>query len=70
MVMVTLVSALLCGLTTLKFSIQRLHDIEIPGWVVLFWIIPGLQVLSFPFLCCIAGTLGSNRFGPQSSDNK
>lgn len=44
-------------------TVKRLHDIELPGTLVLLLLVPILSTLLIVFLIFIKGTLGPNRYG-------
>lgn len=50
---------------TLAVSVRRLHDIEKSGWWYLINFVPCIGQLVFLVFCCIAGTPGENKYGPD-----
>lgn len=45
------------------FSVKRLHDINLTGWLALIELIPLINLLFFIFLICMPGTEGDNKYG-------
>ncbi len=45
-------------------SIQRIHDIDLSGWLLFFWLMPVVNLL----LLIIPGTMGSNRYGKEMKE--
>jgi len=44
---------------------KRWHDMNVPGWMALTLIIPGINIV-VPFVCgCVRGTHGPNKYGPD-----
>jgi uncharacterized membrane protein YhaH (DUF805 family) len=49
----------------IALDIKRLHDCDLPGWLVLLFFIPYLGGIAMFIICgFIPGTEGDNRFGP------
>ena len=51
------------------FAIQRLHDIDQPGWLSLFYLVPFLNVLFLFYLLLMPGDKVKNRFGRPAPPN-
>jgi uncharacterized membrane protein YhaH (DUF805 family) len=49
----------------LAVAIRRLHDTDRSGWWILLGLIPLLGGLVLLVFCCLDGTPGDNRFGPD-----
>ncbi|QGZ41015.1 uncharacterized membrane protein YhaH (DUF805 family) [Pseudoduganella flava] len=48
----------------LLFSVRRLRDLEMPGWLAIAWLVPLLNVLLAILLCAMPGAAAANRNGP------
>ena len=46
-------------------TIKRLHDLDRPGWHVLFLLIPLYNIFFGLVLMCVKGTDGDNPYGPD-----
>ncbi len=44
-------------------TIRRLHDVNLPGWVALLWLVPQAGSWVNLFLCFVKGTVGPNKYG-------
>lgn len=51
------------------FVIQRLHDLNLSGWVSLLMLVPFLNMFMSLFLVLWPGTSGTNRFGAKPPPN-
>lgn len=51
-------------------GIQRLHDVDKSGWLLLLFIVPLANLVIMLYLLFASGTQGSNRFGLQPPPNK
>jgi uncharacterized membrane protein YhaH (DUF805 family) len=52
----------------LAVSVRRLHDLDRTGWWLLI-ILTGIGAIVLLVWFCMRGTMGSNRFGPDSLDS-
>lgn len=50
---------------SLAVQVRRFHDQDLPGLLVLLNLIPGIGYPIVLVFMCVAGTKGSNRFGPD-----
>lgn len=66
-----LFTAAIIGLITLSviFGIQRLHDLDQSGWLILLNFIPLANIVMAIFLIFVPGTQGSNKWGPKPPAN-
>ncbi len=55
---------------TLAVGARRLHDISCSGWWQLICLVPLLGGLGMLIACCLPGTRGTNRFGPEPLASK
>ena len=51
-------------LPSIAVLVRRLHDINKSGWWALMSLVPILNLILLVF-CCMDGTKGENRFGPD-----
>ncbi|MER0239260.1 DUF805 domain-containing protein [Fulvimarina sp. MAC8] len=49
----------------LAVTVRRLHDIDYSGFAYFISFIPGVGPVILVVLCCLRGTPGRNRFGPN-----
>ena len=50
----------------LATSVRRLHDQDLPGWIVVLFFVPYVGGLAaFVVLGCLEGIKGPNKFGPS-----
>ncbi|NUU68012.1 DUF805 domain-containing protein [Enterobacteriaceae bacterium BIT-l23] len=52
-------------LPSLAVLCRRLHDTDRSGWWILLGLIPIIGTLVLLVFCCLRGTPGANRFGPD-----
>jgi uncharacterized membrane protein YhaH (DUF805 family) len=64
--LVLLVMALALLVPGVTVTVRRLHDTDRTGWWALLLVVPLVSIVVFLF-CLLPGTLGGNRYGPQSS---
>jgi uncharacterized membrane protein YhaH (DUF805 family) len=57
---------ILTGLPTLALQVRRLHDQDLRGWWWFVIVFPTLGLLLFLFWMIRSGTIGHNRFGPDT----
>lgn len=50
---------------TLAIDVRRLHDIDKSGWWYLINLVPCIGSIVFLVFCCMAGTPGDNKYGPD-----
>lgn len=50
---------------TLSVSVRRLHDIDKSGWWYLINLVPCVGGIVYLVFCCMAGTPGDNKYGPD-----
>ncbi|MEM9104019.1 MAG: DUF805 domain-containing protein [Pseudomonadota bacterium] len=55
---------------TIATAIKRLHDINIPGAVVLCLFVPAVSIIAFLVLCFWPGTNGPNDYGDDDNRPK
>jgi uncharacterized membrane protein YhaH (DUF805 family) len=60
--------ALASFIPALAVSVRRLHDQDRSGWLLLLALIPFFGGVALFVLMCLAGTPGSNRYGPDPKD--
>ena len=53
------------GIIGVAFQVRRCHDRDRSGWFILLWLLPILNIWGFIEMYLLAGTTGSNRFGPD-----
>jgi uncharacterized membrane protein YhaH (DUF805 family) len=53
-------------LPSLAVSVRRLHDLDRSGWWLFLILIPLIGAIWLLVWFCMRGTVGSNRFGPDS----
>ena len=46
-------------------AVRRLHDMNMPGLLVIFAFIPYINVIFFFVILCVRGTNGKNKYGPN-----
>ncbi|GAB3809780.1 DUF805 domain-containing protein [Micromonospora zhanjiangensis] len=56
-------------LPSLAVSVRRLHDTDRSGWWILIGLIPFIGAIVLLVFFVLAGTPGSNRFGPDPKDH-
>ena len=49
----------------LSVTCRRLHDTNRSGWFLLLYFIPLIGLIWLLVLCCLEGTEGENRYGPD-----
>jgi uncharacterized membrane protein YhaH (DUF805 family) len=65
-----LASALASVWMTVATAIKRLHDMNLPGAVVLCLFVPAVSVIAFLVLCLWPGTTGPNGHGDETNRPK
>ncbi len=62
---ILLILAVVLSCSALSLDARRLHDLDKTGkWAALNFA-PGIGLVFFIYLCCVKGTVGANRFGPD-----
>jgi uncharacterized membrane protein YhaH (DUF805 family) len=46
-------------------TIKRLHDVDMPDWVFLLFLVPGANIILGLYLLFKKGTQGPNKYGPD-----
>lgn len=64
-VAVSAIYSLAVFIPSLAVCIRRLHDIEKSGWWYLIVLVPCIGSIVFLVFCCMAGTPGDNKYGPD-----
>ena len=57
---------LLAYLILISVSVRRLHDLDKSGWVLCLYVVPIVGIVLLVWFFGRRGTIGPNRFGPQS----
>ena len=65
MAVLAIIAALGLILPSLAVTVRRLHDTNSSGWWYLVSLVPYVGGLIMFVWCCIKGTPGQNRFGPD-----
>ena len=56
---------LIITIPVLSVTCRRLHDTNRSGWFLLLYFIPLIGLIWLLVLCCLEGTEGENRYGPD-----
>ena len=62
--------SLLCVWQMVAMAVKRLHDMNIPGAVVLCLFVPAVSIIAFLVMCVWWGTAGPNDYGETSNRPK
>jgi uncharacterized membrane protein YhaH (DUF805 family) len=46
-------------------TIKRLHDVDMPDWIFLLFLVPGANIILGLYLLFKKGTQGPNKYGPD-----
>ena len=56
---------LIITIPVLSVTCRRLHDTSRSGWFLFLYFIPLIGLIWLLVLCCLGGTEGENRYGPD-----
>ncbi len=65
LVVLALIVTLLFLIPLFAVEARRFHDQDLPGWLVLLNLVPGIGIWAVLLLMLLDGTKGPNRYGPD-----